>query len=194
MVMDEEQSKIITEEVNQIIHSRFEFINKHYLSIREAYKNQYDWPELDPIRHEICICIMFGLCQAAITLTNHLLESLLKYALIISHGKDKKQKEEKIKGRVVSAFVEKYKEGIKLYDDANLEKTINRACTVGLISKEQKNKRINYTNLEKDFVMLTAILTNQRRLVIAQCLLLVLNWKTEKLNQMKKKNQRFRNF
>jgi len=138
--MNEEQSKMLTEEVNQIIRSRFEFINRFYPTIREVYKKDYGWPELDPLRYEICICIMFGLCQAAITLTNHLLESLLKYALIISHGKEKKQKEEEIKGRVVSAFKEKYEEGIKLYDNAGLEKNINCACTIGLISKEQKKQ------------------------------------------------------
>jgi len=137
--MSDQRNNKFNNEVNEIIKSRFEFIDRHYLSIRDAYHKDYDWPELDPLRHEICICIMFGLCQAAITLTNHLLESLLKFALIILHGKNKKQKEEEIKGRVISSFIEKYEEGIRLYGDANLDKTINRACTVGLITKEQKN-------------------------------------------------------
>jgi len=128
----------LTDEINEIIRSRFEFIDRHYLSIRDAYHNHYDWPELDPLRDEISLCIMFGLCQSAITLTNHFLESLLKYALIILHGKNKKQKEEEIKGRAITSFIEKYEEGIKLYDDVNLDKTINRACTVGLLTKEQK--------------------------------------------------------
>ena len=136
--MDEQQKKKYTAEVDEIIKSRFEFIDRHYLSIREAYHKHYDWPELDPLRHEICICIMFGLCQAAITLTNHLLESLLKYALIITHGKNKKQIEDEIKGRIITSFIEKYEEGILIYGDANLDKTINRACTVGLITKDQK--------------------------------------------------------
>ena len=128
----------MNDEVNEIIQSRFEFINRHYLSIRDAYHNTYEWSELDPLRHEICICIMLGLCQAAITLTNHLLESLLKYSLIILHGRKKKQKEEEIKGRAVTSIVEKYKEVIERYGNANLDTTINCACTAGLISKEQK--------------------------------------------------------
>ncbi len=136
--MDEEKGEILTEEVNEIIRSRIEFINRHYLSVRDAYKNHYDWPELDPLRHEISLCIIFGFCQAAITLSNHFLESLLKYALIIRHSEDNEQSEEEIKGRVVTSLVEKYKEGIELYGDANLNKTINCACTLGLISKKQK--------------------------------------------------------
>lgn len=137
--MNDQKNTKLNNEVNEIIKSRFEFIDRHYFTIRNAYHNHYEWPELDPLRHEICICIMFGLCQAAITLTNHLLESLLKYALIILHGKNKKQKEEEIKGRLITSFIEKYKEGIQLYGGANLDKTINRACTVGLITKDQKN-------------------------------------------------------
>ena len=136
--MNEEKKKAI--EVDEIIQSRFEFIKRQYPHIREAYNNHYEWPELDPLRDEICLCIMFGLCQAAITLTNHLFESLLKYALIISDGKKNKQKEEEIKGRVVSSVEEKYEEGINQYSDLNLSDTINRACTLGLITKKQKKQ------------------------------------------------------
>jgi hypothetical protein len=138
--MNDQQKKKYADEVNEIIDSRFEFINRYYLTIREAYHEHYDWPELDPLRHEISLCIMLGLSQAAITLTNHLLESLLKYALIITHGNNKKQKEEDIKGRIISSFIEKYKEGTQIYGDANLDKTINSACTVGLITKDQKKQ------------------------------------------------------
>ncbi|MBN2395125.1 MAG: hypothetical protein JXC36_01530 [Candidatus Atribacteria bacterium] len=138
--MNEEEKKKLTEEVNKIIQSRFEFIYRNYLLIRDAYKNDYYWPELDPLRDEICLSIMFGLCQAAITLTNHFLESLLKNALIILNGKDKKEKEEDIKGRIITSFMKKYEEGIGLYGNAKLNKTINCACSVGLITKEQKEQ------------------------------------------------------
>jgi len=141
--MDHEQRKKYTDEVNEIIKSRFEFINRHYLSIRDAYQNHYDWPELDPLRYEICICITFGLCQAAITLTNHLLESVLKYALIIKCGDKVKQSKEDIKGRVITALIEKYKNCIEKYNDNSLSKTINLARREGLISKEQK-KQLHY--------------------------------------------------
>lgn len=138
--MNEEKNKILVEEINEIIRSRFEFINKNYLSVRDTYKNHYDWPELDPLRHEISLCIIFGLCQAAIALTNHLLESLLKYALIIKHSENKKMDEEKTKGQVVTSLIERFEEGRRLYGDANLDTTINRACTLGIISKEKKKR------------------------------------------------------
>ena len=141
--MNDEQRKKYTDEVNEIIKSRLEFINRHYLSIRNAYQNDYDWAELDPLRHEICICITFGLCQAAITLTNHLLESLLKYALIIKCGDKVKQSKEDIKGRAITALIEKYKDCVKKYNDQSLNTTINLARKEGLISKEQK-KQLHY--------------------------------------------------
>lgn len=138
--MNNDINKKYSDEVIEIINSRNQFVERHYLSVRDSYNAHYEWPELDPLRHEITICITFGLCQAAITLTNHLLESLLKYALIINHGKSYKQSEDEIKGNVISAFMEKYDEAIRLYDNMNLDKTINKSCTLGLISKEQKKK------------------------------------------------------
>jgi len=138
--MDDSQKNKLTEEVNEIIRSRIQFIDHFYLQIREAYNNHYDWPELDPLRHEICISIMFGLCQAGITLTNHLLESLLKYALIIKCGDKLKQSKEDVQGRIITSLIEKYKDCIKKYNDANLSTTINKARKEGLISKEQKKQ------------------------------------------------------
>lgn len=161
------KEKIKTKEVDDIIQSRFEFIKHHYPNIRDAYNNHYEWSELESLRHEICLCIMFGLCQAAITLTNHLFESMLKYALITLDGKGNKQKEEEIKGRVVTSVKEKYEEGMNRYGDLNLGDTINRACTSGLITKKQKN---NYMNLELDLEMHMTIPTNKKRLEKVQCL------------------------
>ncbi len=145
--MNDERRKKFTDEVNEIIKSRFDFINRHYPDIRDAYQNHYDWPELDPLRHEICICITFGLCQAAITLTNHLLESLLKYALIIKCGDKVKQSKEDIKNRVITALIDKYKNCIEKYNDQSLNTTINFARKEGLISKEQKKRLHNYREI-----------------------------------------------
>ena len=132
------KEKIMASEVDEIIQSRFQFINRQYPNIRDAYKKHYKWSELDSLRHEICLCIMFGLCQAAITLTNHLFESMLKYALITLDGKENKQKEEEIKGRVISSVIEKYEEGFNRYGEQDLGSNINSACTLGLITEEQK--------------------------------------------------------
>ncbi len=138
--MDEKEKKKLTDEINEIINSRSDSINKFYLSVRDIYKDHYSWPEMDPLRHEICLCIMFGLCQSAITLTNHLLESLLKNALIIEHGKNVEQTEEEIKGRSISALIDKYSEGIKIYGDRNLNFSIDQAKELDLISQEQKDQ------------------------------------------------------
>ncbi len=144
--LDVDKSKKFTEEIQEIIESRHSSIEKHYIIIRDVYQEKYDWSLLDPLRHEICICIMFGLCQAGITLTNHLLESLLKNALIIKHAKNIKQTKGEIKGRIITSLEEKYKEAIKLYDNKNLNHNINRAFTVGLITKEQKKDLHDFRN------------------------------------------------
>jgi len=136
--MNEEQNSILSEEIKEIINSRFQYINKNYIKVRNAYKNNYGSTELDPLRCEISLCIILGLCQAAIALTNHLLESLLKYALITRHSENKKTGPTKTIKPIVTTMIETDEEGRKLYENANLDKTINRACTLGLISKEQK--------------------------------------------------------
>ncbi len=131
---------VIVDEINVIIESREEFLRKHYPTVRGPYHNGYDWPEFDPLRDEICLCIMFGLCQSAITLTNHMLESLLKNALIIKKGKETQQTEEEIKGRGITSFEEKYAEAIQLFGDRNLYYSINDAHQEELISDEQRDQ------------------------------------------------------
>lgn len=138
--MDEATKKAIIDEVNAIIRERQTTIGKNYLRVRDCYLTEYGLPELDPLRYEITLCLTFGLYQAAITLTNHLLESLLKYALIYHHALQKQQERQRIEGHAVEALIEWLSEGKNLYADKNLDDNINRACTLGLITKEQKKK------------------------------------------------------
>ncbi|MFQ5498093.1 MAG: hypothetical protein ACE5FH_00335 [Candidatus Zixiibacteriota bacterium] len=138
--MNAKDIKKLAEEIDEIGDSRNEFIDRHYLTIRDSYQNNYEWPELDPLRDEICLCITFGLCQAAIALTNHLMESLIKYALIISDGNEVKQTDEERSGTSVSSFVEKYSKGQEKYNDANLDTTINCACKKGKHTKDEKKQ------------------------------------------------------
>ena len=135
-----DDNNISNDEVNEIIQLRAEYIQRHYPSIRDSYRNSYGWPQFDPLRHEICLSIMFGMCQAAITLTNHLLESLLKYALIIKKGNEFQQTEDEIKGRGIASLEEKYAEGIRLYGGVNLHDSINHAHQEHLISEEQRQQ------------------------------------------------------
>ena len=64
--MDDKEKNNYKDDIDNIIDSRIKYINSTYLLIRNAYMNGYDNPELDPLRNEICLCLMFGLCQGAI--------------------------------------------------------------------------------------------------------------------------------
>ena len=105
-------------------------IGDNYEVIRNVFNKEYGYPEFDPLRDEICKCVLCDLHQAAITLTNHLLESSLKKCLAMKHSISIKQNDIKIE--------DAFKEGITKFDQLDLDDTINRACTQGLITKEQK--------------------------------------------------------
>jgi hypothetical protein len=105
-------------------------ITDNYVRIKDIYDQSYGYPELDPLRDEICKCIICGLNQAAMTLTSHLLESSLKKCLTMRFSIENKND----KTELIDAF----KNGIDFYDDKHLDDTINRACSQGLITKEQK--------------------------------------------------------
>jgi hypothetical protein len=136
--MDEQTKKTLSDEVNQIIRDRRESINNNYPTVRTAYRDSYDWPEMDPLRHEISLCLIFGLNQAAITLTNHMLESLLKNALIIHDSKIDSADAPPVSDAPVESFVALTKPASEKYAANDLGDNINRACSVGLITKDQK--------------------------------------------------------
>lgn len=104
--------------------------------IEFEYGNPYSWPEMDTLRYEICGCIGFGLNQAAITLTNHLLESLLKYSLAYTYA----QRNEKHSGseyELVNLVMQYTEEGLKKYGKEKLSRNIDEAKKVGLIDSEE---------------------------------------------------------
>ena len=117
-------------------------IRKNYNTIARAFENEYGWPEVDPVRNEVCKCLICGLHQAAITLTNHLLESVLKKALIIDESAKNKTEQCDITNVFDDATVQ--------YAGENLCKNIERAYTIGLITEKEKetlhNCRKNYRN------------------------------------------------
>lgn len=124
-------------ELEEIVDYRIGILKSNYKAVRYIYNNHYDWPELDPIRHEICLCYIFGFYQAVMTLTNHFLESMLKYALIINHPVESKPDN---KNSIITYFIDRYKEGNEKYGNSNLYQTINAAYTQGLITKEEKKQ------------------------------------------------------
>ena len=87
-------------EVQELGNRLWAQLLQNYPRVREAYTNDYGLPELDPLRYEVCICLAVGLNQAAIALTNHLLESMLKYGLIYSHSLKQREKQPKADGPV----------------------------------------------------------------------------------------------
>lgn len=116
-------------EYTKTFPSRFKLVELEYCT-------PYDWPEMDTLRHEICGCISFGLNQAAITLTNHLLESLLKYSLAYHYSLNhpKHLGAEQQLAELIMNFTE---EGLKKYGKANLNQNINEANRLGLINDEE---------------------------------------------------------
>lgn len=126
------------DELNEILDSRDHHIFKMYPKIRDIYRNAYEWPEMDTLRHEISLCLIFGLYQAAMTLTNHMLESLLKFSLSYKYVfKNQPEKEAKV-DQSIDTLIRKLKPGFEEYDDKTLYDTIEEAFKVGIISEERK--------------------------------------------------------
>ena len=121
--MEKSRIELFIEELNSCILQNHE-------SIKDIFNAKYGYPELDPIRDEICKCIICNLHQASITLTNHLLESSLKKCLIMNYSVANKQTDATIENA--------FKKGTEQFDKLKLDETISRACTQGLITKEQK--------------------------------------------------------
>jgi len=112
-----------------------EFDSKFHV-IEQQYIEPYGWPEMDTLRYEICGCLSFGLNQAAITLTNHLLESLLKYALSYKYSLDNSS-EIDTGSELVEAMMKFTDEGFKKYGDKNLCSNINEAKKIELITESE---------------------------------------------------------
>ncbi len=103
-----------------------------YSEIRDCYHFKLH-NALDPVRLEICKCLIFNLSQAAITLTSHLLEKFLKMELIDSEM-------DGITMTTPIQYEKRYKELLEKFDGLDLHDTINRSCSKGIIKKEQKKK------------------------------------------------------
>ncbi len=125
--MDNQTNK---ERLEQFVNELNICIGCNYEVIKNVFNKEYGYPEFDPLRDEICKCVLCDLHQAAITLTNHLLESSLKKCLAMKHSISNKQNDIKLENS--------FKKGITKFDQLDLDDSINRACTQGLITKEQK--------------------------------------------------------
>ncbi len=122
--------------IKQFITDIDSSIQENYLKIKDVWSLTYNSLELDPLRDEICKCIMCNLNQAAITLTNHLLETSLKKSLILKFSILNRKEE--------VDFKDMFKEGIYKYDSKNLYSTINLAAKEKLIKEEEKNVLLKF--------------------------------------------------
>lgn len=120
----------------EITEQRKSFFLDNYPRVKSAYDKPYDMPELDPLRHEIALCIMFGLHQASITLTNHLIEWFIKLMLIYNHSIINEKPMDKSK-TIVDNLEEHFSDGIKNYINKDMSDTIRAAKSLGLLTKEQ---------------------------------------------------------
>ena len=138
--MDEKERQTVIAELTAIVEERQRVMWRNYLLVREAYRTEYDFPELDPVRHEVALCLISGLPQAAITLTNHLLESLLKFALIYDYAIKHQPNTQPPPMASTHALTDWLRPAKKLYMDKNLSFTIDRACSLGFITEDQSKQ------------------------------------------------------
>ena len=151
--LTEDQKRQIEEmkkELSGIIERVNSDLPRNYSKIRTAYVRKYDLSDLDPLRDEICLCITFGLNQAAITLTNHMLECLVKSALIHSEARRQSGNHEVPDTPTPQSMIDYLAEAKKKYANNSLENNINAACTQGRISKEEKRQLKGFRDRFRD--------------------------------------------
>lgn len=119
---------------------------ENYPRIRDTYQDRYGWPELDPLRNEIALCLLLGLNQAGITLTNHLTESFLKLALTYHHTKLTHKAVHQMKTPTVGELKAFTEDGLKLYGKNELATNINLARSLGLLTKSEKKQMHEFRN------------------------------------------------
>ena len=125
MISEEEKDRI-----RSIVSNVSPELAKNYKRVETFIDKPFNLPEIDPIRYEICYCLLFSLNQASITLTNHLLEKYLKIALVY-------REVETIGHLTLDESSSIFEETIKKYNK-NLDTTINLCCSKGIITKEEK--------------------------------------------------------
>jgi len=116
----------------ELIKNKLNFTSNDVIKMKPYLEyNLTVFDNLKEVRTEICYCILLDLHQAAITLTNHLLENTLKTGLIYNEYGFK----------MIDDFNQmdmNYKEGLNKYNRLDLQNTINQSCSKGLITKQEK--------------------------------------------------------
>lgn len=136
--------------INEILKFRTGIIHENYNQIKDEYEKHYNLPEIDPLRNEICLCIMFGFYQSVITLSNHLFEKAFKLFLIVHYSKKTgEQKEDEERG-IVKQIISVFKPSHSELGNKKLSYIINKSYSEGIITKEHKKTlydfRVNFRN------------------------------------------------
>ena len=116
--------------VVQIVKQLTEKIRVNYQTYEVYWQDELYWQDLNYVKREICICLLTEQYQAAITLTNHFLERILKLSLIYHHSDQKAFLN-------LDTLSEKYKDATEKYDGAHLYNNIKSCCDAGLIELER---------------------------------------------------------
>lgn len=98
---------------------------------------------LFPILAEICSCFYLQKNMAAVTLTNHLLESAIKFALVFKEGNGKTIDDP---AKMDTLFEEE----CKMYMGETLNNNINNLLEKGMIDDAQKDRLIHLKNLYRN--------------------------------------------
>jgi hypothetical protein len=121
------------EECLDIIKNRIVLNDNTRLLVFIKYGELHVLNSLKPIIAEICDCLIIRNTQAAITLTNHLFENVLKQALIIWDSQGRTLND-------VQQIEKLFEHEVEEYDNRDLEPNINKCKSKGLISKDESNR------------------------------------------------------
>lgn len=103
----------------------------HFLAVQQQTQNGYGLSELETLRAEACYCIIHGQWQAAVCLTNVLLELFLK-RMLIHTSRDIPESNEP----PLTRYMKSMSTATVKYIGKDLNDTINMARKQGIISKE----------------------------------------------------------
>ena len=127
------------EDISPLTNDITQRVQQNIGKIADIISVPYNWPLLDAIRHEICDCILVGSTQAAVTLTNHLLEKALKALLMHSEPSNQNYTD--------AAEIEAHFENLNnQYGGMVLQKTIDACANKGLIKEEQATTLHDFRN------------------------------------------------
>lgn len=134
--MNMDRANELVDELQELINEQLPEMVMSYGRIRDRLRNGYGWPEMDALRVEVALCLAFGRHQAAMTMTNHMLESFLKISL--GYAESFKHLDEGDHEPTTDGLVKMLRPGFERYNRKNLYDSIEAAFDLGLIDSDQK--------------------------------------------------------